>query len=232
MAPSILSLEKISVSYNARNRSTEVLSEFSEDFVSGKVYALVGPNGCGKSTLLKVIAKAILPAQGRLTFQIEPKVSTSYMPQNYRTILFPWKPVSSNCSPWWNAPKNNEQVAKLLEQFGIAKQSASYPDRLSGGQQQLVVLCRMLVEDSTFLILDEPFSALDVKKRQIARNALQQAMSDNKCMIVSLHDIFDAIQLADVVLCCDGPPLRIVEAVETSGGGEELAIRIHKILNH
>jgi ABC-type nitrate/sulfonate/bicarbonate transport system ATPase subunit len=219
-----LQIDRAKVSYKYDGIDIPILEDFSCNFEGGKIYVLMGPNGCGKSTLLKLIIGELELSSGTVEFKLGGEVALpciDYIPQNYRDALFPWKKVSNNVWPW--KARNNRcsvdtdiprRVEISLEKLGLSKFSGRYPYELSGGQQQAILLARSIAANSTLIIMDEPFSALDVVKRTRVADLLREEwMSRSRIVICAMHEPDEAAVIADGVLLLDGPVLRIVDAI-------------------
>ncbi len=184
---------------------------------AGEFVSVVGPTGCGKSTLLNVAAGLLEPSAGSVTVLGEPLVGL-----NRRAgYLF----QAEGLMPWRNALSN---VIAGLEFRGIARHEAAerggdwlrrvglggfgdrYPHQLSGGMRRRVSLAQTLILNPQILLMDEPFSALDVQTRQLMENELLELWSaDRKSVVFITHDLEEAISLSDrVVVLSAGPETR------------------------
>jgi NitT/TauT family transport system ATP-binding protein len=165
----------------------------------GERVALLGRNGIGKSTLLRAIAGLARPASGSL---LRPP-SVGYMPQDYRASLLPWLSARDNVAlPLRSlALSTRERDARLDEAIAAVALPVSLlgqrPQRLSGGEQQLVALARSLAWQAPVVLFDEPLSALDVSTRASLRRRLAASMEGSglACVLVS-HDLDDVLALA------------------------------------
>lgn len=219
------SVSSIYASYGAKR--SNILENFSFDFIGGNVYVIMGPNGCGKSTLLRILAGEISPDSGTLSFRcdnVRHKKTIEYIPQDYRQALFPWKTTRENVWPWQNVrTPDNGSIDRALERFGLGQFHGKYPHELSGGQQQIILLSRSVVAPDQILLLDEPFSALDVVRRAyISEYLRQQWQPESKTVICAMHEPEEAVLLADVILVFHGPPLNLVGVVSRSDSGSSL----------
>ncbi len=188
-----------------------VLNAFSHQFEAGRVYVLMGENGCGKSTLLDALAGR-LPLESGLVHRRPSGVRTEYMPQDYRDAIFPWRRVPKNVMPWGGLgalPQAElEDATGVLTELGLKEKIGAFPYQLSGGQQQRMLLARCVTADAGIVLLDEPFSALDVIARREVSEALRSRWSEaGSTVITALHEPEAAVLLADEVIVCGGPPL-------------------------
>ena len=180
----------------------------------GQFCAIVGPTGCGKSTTLTLAAGLDRPSAG--TVRVNGKAvdgitrGASFVFQT--DALLPWKPVVANVAlgPMFRGVAKKEATAKArawLKTVGLTGFEDHYPHQLSGGMRKRVSLAAALINEPTILLMDEPFSALDVQTRAIMSNELLALweQSEPSVMFVT-HDIEEAIALADkVVVMTAGP---------------------------
>ncbi len=173
---------------------------------------LLGSSGCGKSTILKMINRLIDPTEGRIYLDgkdiqqqdpIELRRSIGYVFQGIG--LFPHLSIRENISMvprliGWPEDRINNRYRELLELVQLSPEihADRFPDELSGGQQQRVAVARALAADPAYLLMDEPFGALDA----ITRDSLQQEFLElkqrlNKTIIFVTHDIVEAVTLGD-----------------------------------
>ena len=181
---------------------------------SGEFCAVVGPTGCGKSTTLSLISGLEPPSAGEVTVFGEPVrgvgKQVGYMFQ--RDAVFPWKNVLDNVAigPRFRGASTNDANAKAREwitRVGLSGFERYYPHQLSGGMRKRVSLAQTLITGPRILLMDEPFSALDVQTRVLMENELLQLWSTTGASVVFVtHDLEEAIALADrVVVITAGP---------------------------
>jgi NitT/TauT family transport system ATP-binding protein len=181
----------------------------------GEFLSVVGPTGCGKSTLLNVAAGLLQPSSGSIAvFGEELKGSLNrsagYMFQ--ADSLMPWRSALSNVTAglqFRGTPRNaaDGKGREWLTRVGLAGFDNRYPHQLSGGMKKRVALAQMLIMDPEILLMDEPFSALDVQTRVLMENELLELWSANrKSVLFITHDLEEAISLSDrVVVLSAGP---------------------------
>jgi NitT/TauT family transport system ATP-binding protein len=180
----------------------------------GEFVSVVGPTGCGKSTLLNVAAGLLKPSSGTLRVFGEPLAGINrragYMFQS--EALMPWRSALANVA----AGLEFREVAKdearrrgeaWLGRVGLAGFGDRYPHQLSGGMRKRASLAQMLILDPQILLMDEPFSALDIQTRQLMENELLELWgADRKSVVFITHDLEEAISLSDrVVVLSAGP---------------------------
>lgn len=185
-----------------------VLEDLSLSIGQGSFSVLVGASGSGKTTLLKIIAGLQKPTSGQI--RLEGRVSMVF--QN--GALLPWQNVSENVSLPLLALKQTpreiaHKVKTALEQVGLIDFKDKFPRELSGGQRQRVGIARALVVEPDILLLDEPFSALDIKTAESLRLDLLRIWQDLKITVVMVsHSVEEAVELAEVIYILKNGRLR------------------------
>jgi NitT/TauT family transport system ATP-binding protein len=180
----------------------------------GEFVAVVGPTGCGKSTLLNVAAGLLKPTGGSVTVFGEPLAGinrrSGYLFQT--DALMPWRSALDNVTAGLQfrgvgREEARKRAADWLKRVGLAAHGHKYPHELSGGMKKRVALAQTLILDPKILLMDEPFSALDVQTRSLMGNELLALWSqDRKSVVFVTHDLEEAIALADrVVVMSAGP---------------------------
>jgi len=180
----------------------------------GEFVAVVGPTGCGKSTLLNVAAGLLRPSAGRVVAfgdALEAiNTHAGYMFQS--DALMPWRTALANVAVGLEfrgvaGDEANRRAGDWLRRVGLSAHVHKYPHELSGGMRKRVALAQMLILDPKLLLMDEPFSALDVQTRSLMENELLNLWSqDRKSVVFVTHDLEEAISLSDrVVLMSAGP---------------------------
>jgi iron(III) transport system ATP-binding protein len=185
---------------------------------SGEVVAVVGESGCGKTTLLRLIAGLETPTTGEVVLGgALASTPRSVLPPEERAVglvfqdyaLFPHLSVHGNIEfGLHRAPKKqrNARVGEVLDMVGLADYGRRYPHELSGGQQQRVALARALAPDPLLLLLDEPFSNLDVVSRAAVREEIGQTVrAAGTTALFVVHDLDDVLTVADrIAILKDG----------------------------
>lgn len=186
-----------------------VLSKCSLEVMGREIRALVGGNGSGKSTLLKLAAGILRPRRGRVYNQLQQ--SQGYIPQNPE-LLFTCQSVGEELAQWQQSGTySNQDIQDLLEASGLLarttyqKLMSSHPYDLSGGQQQLLALVKVMLTKPRLLILDEPTKGLDVPTKEAVINLLSYAQAGGATILVATHDMQLISRVADnVSLVFDG----------------------------
>ncbi len=182
----------------------KALSDVSFSIPRGAFVCFIGPSGSGKSTIVKIIAGLEAPPKGNVT-----------RPENVSLVfqsgaLFPWLTVFDNVAlplRVRGAPEAEvrRETARYLLMTGLSAFAGKYPRELSGGQHQRVGIARALVVDPEVLLLDEPFSALDIKTTEELHRDVTRIWKETKNTVVMIsHSIEEAVELADTVIVMKG----------------------------
>ena len=166
--------------------------------VAGGWTALLGPSGVGKSTLLRVFAG--LPIGGSFVGRVENPQPVALMAQD--PGLLPWLDVRQNAALGSRLRGTRADAARLddiLARTGLRDHAAKRPAQLSGGQRQRVALARTLMEDRPLVLLDEPFSALDMRLRRTMQDLAAELLRGRTVLMVT-HDPAEAARLGDRIL--------------------------------
>jgi len=215
-ARTALALENITVTFAARSGSGSYTAVRDTTLVieRGEFVSVVGPTGCGKSTLLNIAAGLLAPSAGRVAVFGEPLAGLNrragYLFQS--DALMPWLNALDNVALGLSyrgatASHSRASAHEWLQRVGLVGHGHRYPHQLSGGMKKRVALAQTLVMDPQILLMDEPFSALDVQTRQLMENELLELWSvDRKSVVFITHDLEEAIALSDrVVVLSAGP---------------------------
>jgi NitT/TauT family transport system ATP-binding protein len=215
-----LALDNISVTFTARGADDEpytAVRDTTLSFARGEFVSIVGPTGCGKSTLLNIAAGLLEPSGGSVRVLGLPLSGINghagYMFQP--DALLPWLSALDNVALGLryrgvDADAARARAQAWLARVGLAAHGGRYPHQLSGGMKKRVALAQMLILDPKLLLMDEPFSALDIQTRQLMENELLELWSaDRKSVVFITHDLEEAIALSDrVVVLSAGPATR------------------------
>lgn len=206
-APVDLQLQGVS-----RRYATETAIENLDLSVyEGELLTLLGPSGCGKTTTLRMLAGLERPDEGQIIVGDETVAGNGrFVPPEDRNVglvfqdfaLFPHLTVGENVAFGLDgsATENSQRVSELLELVGLSAQRDATPDELSGGQKQRVALARSLAPEPRVLLLDEPFSNLDVRLREQMREEVRRIIKATGVTAVSVtHDQEEALSISDRV---------------------------------
>ena len=218
-----IEIKNINKSFKKNNKELSVLEDINLNIDDGEFICLLGPSGCGKTTLLRLIAGLDQPTSGEIIANgevvKEPSGDRAVIFQQYS--LFPWLTVIQNVtfglevSGKGSKEENIETAERYLQRVGLYEFKDSYPHELSGGMKQRVAIIRSLLNHSPILLMDEPFSALDMQNRHKLQEQLIGVWKrfDNTIVFVT-HDVDEAVYLADKIVLLDKNPGKIREIVE------------------
>ena len=217
MSTPALSLERITCTFASRERQGDRYTAVQDTTLSvgaGEFVSVVGPTGCGKSTLLNVAAGLLQPSSGAVRVLGEPLSGINrragYMFQ--AESLMPWRSALDNVLAGleFAGVDRGEAKARALDwlgRVGLTGFGERYPHELSGGMRKRVALAQILILDPRLLLMDEPFSALDIQTRQLMENELLDLWSaDRKSVLFITHDLEEAISLSDRVIVLSAGP--------------------------
>lgn len=219
-----LELEDISCTFRAKTDSKGKPGQTASGYTAvanttlrievGEFVSVVGPTGCGKSTLLNIGAGLLAPSAGQVKVfgQTLDGINSraGYMFQS--EALMPWRSAIENVMvglQYRGVPETEakKQAQAWLERVGLGGFGASYPHELSGGMRKRTALAQVLALDPDIILMDEPFSALDIQTRQLMENeVLALWAAKRKAVLFITHDLDEAIAMSDrVVVLSAGP---------------------------
>jgi NitT/TauT family transport system ATP-binding protein len=219
--PVIITVESVTKAFTAPDgRALPVLDGVSFTLAEGEIVALLGKSGSGKSTLLRCVAGLIAPSSGTVSYRGSPVTGAnpgvSMVFQSF--ALLPWLTVQQNVELGLEArgvavADRAEQAVKAIDLIGLDGFESAYPKELSGGMRQRVGFARAIVTEPDALLMDEPFSALDVLTAENLRSELVKLWEGHgapvKAILIVTHNIEEAVMLADRVLVLSSNPGRI-----------------------
>ncbi len=195
-------------------REYRALDGVSFEVWPAEFVSIVGPSGCGKSTLLNLVAGLLAPKAGQISFHGVPQRGlarqASYLFQV--DALLPWKTVRGNIAlglEFRGVPRSeaHARAQEWIRRVGLSGFEDRYPHQLSGGMRKRVGLAQSLVVEPELLLMDEPFTALDVQTRALMENELLGLWSEyRKTVLFVTHDLEEAIAMADRVLLLTAGP--------------------------
>ena len=231
-----IEIHDLTVSYQKR----PVLYGVDLEIEEGSLVGVLGPNGAGKSTLLKGVIGTLVPMEGNLTLGSISRENIAYLPQQSDIDRsFPiavidlvamglWREIG----PFgWLSTAQQSLVEKAIAAVGLSGFESRIIGSLSGGQMQRVLFARLLLQDAQLVLLDEPFSNLDVLTKSSLRKEIRKIA---KLLALSVmfvtHDIYDAIDIADEIIFLDDG--RILQKCDTALLMDQNVDEITKYLKH
>jgi NitT/TauT family transport system ATP-binding protein len=219
----MIEFDHVSIDLIDRDRNAKtIIEDLSLTVSDGEFLTIVGPSGCGKTTLLRALAGLVPVSEGSIRIDGKlvagPSELTAMVFQEF--ALLPWRSVVRNvelpleCRGVPRAERRRRAM-DALTQVQLAHASESLPRELSGGMKQRAGLARALATEPKFLLMDEPFGALDPQvKRVLQASLLELWRTSAKTVVFVTHDIDEAAILSDRVVCLGSSPGVIREIVE------------------
>jgi NitT/TauT family transport system ATP-binding protein len=219
VAQPIIQFKDVSFSFGQET----IYDRMSFDVEPGSFVCVLGPSGCGKSTSLHLIGDLIPSVEGQVVVAgLSPKdawQNLAYVFQSPR--LVPWRNAIRNVTlalelRFGAGEKQTREVKakELLRLVGLQDDMHKYPAALSGGERQRVSIARALAVDPQIILMDEPFSALDVKTRRRLRLELIDIWQrTQKTIVFVTHDVDEALVLADRIVVLSRKPTRVIETI-------------------
>jgi NitT/TauT family transport system ATP-binding protein len=211
----------LSKTYASQDGDITTLDGIDFSIASQEFVSVLGPSGCGKTTILKIVAGLVAPSGGDV--RVDGQAVTG--PQRKIGIVFQvpalmrWRNAIQNVMLpveilFLNQKEYRERARDLLHLVGLGGFERKYPNELSGGMQQRVAIARALIHDPSILLLDEPFSALDMMTRNQLNLELLRIWSERrKTSMLITHSIPEAVFLSDRVVVLGPRPAKVLEIV-------------------
>src|ERR1700694_2168451 len=217
----MIALERVTRTFETPTGEFTAVRDVSVRVAPGRFVSLVGPSGCGKTTLLGLIAGLVPVSEGRIV--IGDRVVTGGCPPDIgylfqRDALLPWKTALQNVAlplaiRGRPAAEARAKAVEWMRRVGLAGFESYYPHQLSGGMRKRVSLATTLIYGPAVLLMDEPFSALDVQTRNLMEHELLDLWAETRNTVLFVtHDLEEAIALSDEVIVLTAGPGRIKAA--------------------
>lgn len=213
MTQTILQIQNLSKTFYVNEKPLPVISSLSITVKKGEFVSIIGPSGCGKTTILNIITGLERETSGKILLD----GAASYMLQ--KPLLLPWKNTLENVMlglllKHVDISKARQQATEMLKKFHLDAFANHYPYTLSGGMAQRVALLRTILFNNQFLLMDEPFGALDALTRLSMQLWLLDVWQTYKSSVLLVtHDIWEAIFLSDKVYVLSNKPATVIQEV-------------------
>jgi NitT/TauT family transport system ATP-binding protein len=216
--------DHVSLSFGTPNGKLTVVDDVSYEINDGDFIAVIGPSGCGKTTMMSMLAGFQKPTSGSVLFDGKPVKG----PGPERGVIFqeygvfPWLTAKQNIAFGLQLkanhiePSEREQICEhYLTLMGLSDFANSYPKHLSGGMRQRLAIARAYAVKPQFLLMDEPFGALDAQTRTNMQNLLLQVLAaERKTVMLITHSVEEAIYLASRIVVVTARPARIKQIID------------------
>jgi NitT/TauT family transport system ATP-binding protein len=216
--------DHVSLTFATPKGPLKVVEDVTYDIHDGDFIAVIGPSGCGKTTMMSMLAGFQQPTTGQVLFDGKPVSG----PGPERGVIFqeygvfPWLTVKQNIAFGLQLKANHveakarEEICRhYLDLMGLSDFANSYPKHLSGGMRQRLAIARAYAVKPQFLLMDEPFGALDAQTRSNMQNLLLRVLSsEGKTVMLITHSVEEAIYLASRIVVVTARPARIKEIID------------------
>ncbi len=220
----LIEVDGVEKSFPSHHGTIAIIKGASFDIAHGSLVAIVGPSGAGKSTLLRMIQGLDRPTAGEIRFRGQPVVSPNLeMAMVFQSFaLMPWLTIKENVAfglvaRGWAPARIEKAVERYISVTGLVGFEEAYPRELSGGMRQRVGLARALAVEPAVLLMDEPFSSLDVLTAEGLREEVLQLWQDPQlppeAVVLVTHNIEEALVMADSIVVLSHRPSRVLEVV-------------------
>lgn len=206
-----LALNTESLYKKFNNSDSWVLENLNLQVSEGEFVALVGASGCGKSTLLNLIADLDKPTSGSVQVNLSPTLMFQ------ESALLPWLSAGKNVElpmqlKGIGKKERTDRTRELLASVNLEQAYEKRPHELSGGMRQRVAIARALAQESKFLLMDEPFAALDAITRDLLHDEIIRLWQENGLTVIFVtHNVREAVRLGQRVLLMSSRPGRFVK---------------------
>jgi sulfonate transport system ATP-binding protein len=215
--------ERVSMEFASARGPMRVVDDVSYDIRDGEFVAVIGPSGCGKTTMMNMVAGFVAPTHGRVLLDGRPIAGPGpdrgVIFQEYG--VFPWLTVRENIAFGLKLAANriggserDEICSRYMKLMGLSDFADAWPKMLSGGMRQRLALARAYAVRPQFLLMDEPFGALDAQTRTAMQDLLLQVLqAEGKTVMLITHSVEEAIYLASRIIVMSARPTRIREQI-------------------
>jgi NitT/TauT family transport system ATP-binding protein len=227
-APVRIAFDKVTVDFPTAHGPMRVLDGVSCEIRQGEFVSVIGPSGCGKTTLMNIVGGFVQPTSGSVLLDGKPiggpGPDRGVIFQEYG--VFPWLTVRQNIEFGLKLAANRvpaaeraETCARYMGLMGLADFANHFPKHLSGGMRQRLALARAYAVKPQFLLMDEPFGALDAQTRTAMQDLLLQVLqTEGKTVMLITHSVDEAIYLSSRIVVVTARPARIRTIIDVPFG--------------
>ncbi len=227
-APVRIRFEHVGVDFDTAAGPMRVVDDVSLDIANGEFVSIIGPSGCGKTTLMNIIGGFVEPTRGQVLLDGSavrgPGPDRGVIFQEYG--VFPWLTVRGNiefglklAASKTPAAERDEICRRYMALMGLADFADHHPKHLSGGMRQRLALARAYAVKPQFLLMDEPFGALDAQTRTAMQDLLLHVLdAEGKTVLLITHSVDEAIYLSSRIVVVTARPARVRTIVEVPFG--------------
>ena len=216
--------DKVVVDFPTASGPMRVIDGVSLDIHQGEFVSIIGPSGCGKTTLMNIVGGFVKPTEGQVLLDDRPVVAPGpdrgVIFQEYG--VFPWLTVRGNIEFGLRLRANREHaeqraeiVTRYMALMGLTDFADHFPKHLSGGMRQRLALARAYAVQPEFLLMDEPFGALDAQTRTAMQDLLLQVLAkEGKTVLLITHSVDEAIYLSSRIVVVTARPARVRTVID------------------
>jgi NitT/TauT family transport system ATP-binding protein len=224
--PVLARFDHVSLAFDTADGPLKVIDDITCNIYGGDFVSVIGPSGCGKSTLMNMLAGFQKPTTGTVMFEdrpiLGPGPERGVIFQEYG--VFPWLTVKDNIGFGLELAANrvsknerNEICDHYLGLMGLTEFANAYPKHLSGGMRQRLAIARAYAVKPKFLLMDEPFGALDAQTRSNMQNLLLRVLAaEGKTVLLITHSVDEAIYLSSRIIVVTARPARIKKVIDVN----------------
>ena len=223
-----IAFRDVSVEFPSKAGPIRVVDQVSYEIADGEFVSVIGPSGCGKTTTLNMAAGFVTPTSGEVLLDGKrvagPGPDRGVIFQEYG--VFPWLTVRQNIAFGLTLAANRahaKEKAEIVERYmrlmGLSEFADAWPKTLSGGMRQRLALARAYAVKPEFLLMDEPFGALDAQTRSAMQDLLLQVLqAEGKTVMLITHSVEEALYLSSKIVVMTARPTRVREVIEVPFG--------------
>ena len=226
--PIRIHFDKVSVEFETAAGPMRVIDDVSFEVSNGEFVSIIGPSGCGKTTLMNIVGGFVKPTTGRVLLDGRPVAAPGpdrgVIFQEYG--VFPWLTVRQNIEFGLKLEANRRPAAertaianRYMGLMGLTDFADHFPKHLSGGMRQRLAIARAYAVKPQFLLMDEPFGALDAQTRSAMQDLLLHVLeSEGKTVLLITHSVDEAIYLSSRIVVVTARPARVRRIIEVPFG--------------